>query len=279
MDRYIIALDMDGTLLDSSGKVSDRNVRVMKKLIDEGHYIVPASGRALPVLPNEVKSLEGIKYAVLENGAVIWDWENDTALKKHMMPEGMAQKILKRLAEEYPDAIYYNEIFSDGKAYAEQGDIEKFKYANIYANFEQYMLNDHIFVEDLKEQSELLNTAEKINIYFEDISISEKFRAEWSDIPGINVTTSVSGNAEFNKAGMNKGIGLKELAERLGIPKQNVIAIGDNDNDLEMFEHAGISVAMGNAADNVKKLADVVTEDNDSDGVAVFLERHFDIIK
>lgn len=277
MDKHIIALDMDGTLLDSSGTVSDRNVCAMRKLIDEGHYIVPASGRALPLLPNEVKSLEGLKYAVLENGAILWDWENDTALKKHMIPQGMAQKILKGLAEEYPDAVYYTEIFSDGKAYAEKSDIEKFEYANIYGNFAQYMLNDHVFVENLKEQSELLNTAEKINIYFEDISVSEQFRAKWNSISDINVTTSVSGNAEFNMAGINKGIGLKELAQKLGISKENVIAIGDNDNDLEMFEQAGTSVAMGNAADNIKELADVVTEDNDSDGVAVFLERYFSI--
>lgn len=277
MDKHIIALDMDGTLLDNSGKVSDRNMCVLRKLIDEGHYVVPASGRALPLLPNEVKNLKGIKYAVLENGAVIWDWENDIALKKHKIPEGMTQNILNRLLEEYPNAVYYTEIFSDGKAYVEQRDIEKLKDANIYGNFAEYMLNNHVFVENLKEQPEFLNTAEKINIYFEDITISEKFRAEWKNIHDINVTTSVNGNAEFNKAGINKGIGLKELAQRLGISKRNIIAMGDNDNDLEMLEQAGTAAAMGNAADDIKEVADIVAEDNDSDGVAVFLEQYFGI--
>ncbi len=78
---------------------------------------------------------------------------------------------------------------------------------------------------------------------------------------GIYTTTSVAGNAEFTAEGINKGRGLAILKERLAIPKEQIIAIGDNENDVEMFKEAGISVAMENAKDPVKQQADFVAAD------------------
>ena len=91
----------------------------------------------------------------------------------------------------------------------------------------------------------------------------------------VAVTTSISGNAEFNAAGVDKGVGLAMLRTKLGIDRMHVIAFGDNENDLEMLEGAGIGVAMGNSKQYVKDAANEVTGDNDHDGVAEFLERFF----
>ena len=89
MEKYLIALDMDGTLLDSQGKITKRTIEVLKELIQKGHYIVPASGRALTLLPKEILELEGIQFAVLENGAVVWDWKNRCAIKQELLPKGI----------------------------------------------------------------------------------------------------------------------------------------------------------------------------------------------
>lgn len=78
-EKYMIALDMDGTLLNSRGKITEHTLNVLKSLMDAGHDIVPASGRAFPILPKEIKGLAGIRYAVLENGAVLWDWKKAAA--------------------------------------------------------------------------------------------------------------------------------------------------------------------------------------------------------
>nr|WP_296964822.1 Cof-type HAD-IIB family hydrolase [uncultured Mediterraneibacter sp.] len=275
MEKYLIALDMDGTLLNSQGKITKRTVEVLKRLIQRGHYIVPASGRALTLLPKEILELEGIQFAVLENGSVVWDWKNQCAIKQYPLPKGIVKEILEDI-EQLITSDYYVEVIADGKAYADIAIQEGLNHTRIDGNFAEYMKENHIFLEQLSSQTELLNTAEKLNVYFEDNLISKKIREKWKAEPQLSVTTSVSGNAEFNAAGVNKGCGIEILKEYLHISKDRCIAIGDNENDLEMFEQVQIAVAMGNAKDYVKRAADEVTLSCDEDGVAAFLEEYLD---
>ena len=92
--------------------------------------------------------------------------------------------------------------------------------------------------------------------------------------PDINVVCGGYNNLEFTAAGVDKGMGLKKLAELLSIPMESTMAIGDTENDLAIIEAAGIGVAMGNATDAVKARADYVTTTNTKDGVAAAIE-HF----
>ena len=80
-EKYMIAVDMDGTLLNNKGKITERTLNTLKTLLDAGHYVVPASGRAFPILPEEIKSLSGIQYAILENGAVIEEGTHDSLME------------------------------------------------------------------------------------------------------------------------------------------------------------------------------------------------------
>lgn len=272
MEKYLIALDMDGTLLNSQGKITKRTVEVLNRLIQKGHYIVPASGRAFTILPKEILKLEGIQFAVLENGAVVWDWKKQSAIEQEPLPKGVVKSILEDI-EEQVSSGYYAEVIVNGKVYADVKVQKELKHSKIAGNFAEYMRQNHIFLEQLSSRTELLDAAEKLNIYFEDVKRSENVRAKWEAEPKLNVTTSVSGNAEFTAAGMNKGYGIKILQQYLGISKQQCIAIGDNENDLEMFEQVQMAVAMGNAKEHVKRAADEVTLSCDEDGVAVFLEQ------
>ena len=138
-----------------------------------------------------------------------------------------------------------------------------------------YFLSRHVYVRDFYHQKDILDQAEKINLYFDDMETSRALREKWKDLDDVAVTTSISGNAEFNAAGVDKGVGLAMLRTKLGIDRMHVIAFGDNETDLEMLEGAGIGVAMGNSKQYVKDAANEVTGDNDHDGVAEFLERFF----
>lgn len=212
-DRYWIAVDMDGTLLNSRGQISERTCAVLQKCLDQGHHVLPATGRALPLLPEKIKNLSGISYAVLGNGSVVWDWKKTCALYKKCLPEGSAEQILKDVREMYrvhqekagKESRYYAEVISDGKVYADSLDREYFLTAEIEGNFAEYMLSNHAYVKRLEDQSEILKKAEKINIFFEDVLLSKKIREKWQKVKGIYTTTSVAGNAEFTAEGINKG--------------------------------------------------------------------------
>ena len=194
------------------------------------------------------------------------------------MPKGMVSKILKDvensgakgwIAEAYANGIAYSD--ADARDYvasvADKALLEK--------TFVDYFISRHEYVKDFYHQEDILDQAEKINIYFDDMETSRALREKWKDLDDVAVTTSISGNAEFIAAGVDKGVGLAMLRSKLGIDRMHVIAFGDNENDLEMLEGAGIGVAMGNSKQYVKDAANEVTGDNDHDGVAEFLERCF----
>ena len=134
-ERYIVAVDMDGTLLNSQGQVTKRTADVLQRLLDEGHYVIPASGRSLGLLPSDVTALKGIPYGVLENGAVVWDWKNSCVLKRFPMPEGMAEHILADaeafVKEEGKEILYFVEFFAEGQVYADKADLERFSDVDI----------------------------------------------------------------------------------------------------------------------------------------------------
>ena len=97
MEKYIIAVDMDGTLLNSVNKISERTRNVLQRLIDDGHYVVPATGRTRELIPQEFSVLEGVKWGIVENGCVVWDYDKNEMIWRKTMPEGCGKQRRKRL--------------------------------------------------------------------------------------------------------------------------------------------------------------------------------------
>ena len=270
MEKYIIAVDMDGTLLNSENKISERNRNVLQRLIDDGHYVVPATGRTRELIPQEFSVLRGVKWGIVENGCVVWDYDKNEMIWRKTMPKGMVSKILKDvensdakgwIAEAYANGIAYSD--ADARDYvasvADKDLLEK--------TFVDYFLSRHVYVRDFYHQKDILDQAEKINIYFDDMETSRALREKWKDLDDVAVTTSISGNAEFNAAGVDKGVGLAMLRTKLGVDRMHVIAFGDNENDLEMLEAVGCGVLMGNAPSELQKHFSFVTKSNDQDGI------------
>ena len=217
--------------------------------------------------------LEGIQYAVVENGAIVWDWKNQCAIEKEPIPKGMVKATLEDI-EKQASTGYCAEIIVNGKVYADMETQKELDRPDLAENYVEYMKRNHIFIENLSASTDLLDVAEELNIYFDDVELSENVRAKWRTESQLNTTTSISGNVEFTAAGIDKGHGIKILQQRLGIPKEHCISIGDDENDLEMFEQVHMAVAMGNAKEIVKQAANEITLDCDKDGAAVFLEKY-----
>ena len=119
-------------------------------------------------------------------------------------------------------------------------------------------------------------SVQKMQMFFRELKenerASEQLRITLKD---ECITSSIRGNLEINSARANKGEGMKFLCEYLGVPIENSVAFGDGSNDMTMIMAAGTGVAMGNAIDEVKRAAKLVTARNDEDGVALALEKLF----
>ena len=268
----IIALDLDGTLLDSQKRLSDANRCALEEATAKGILIVPTKGRFFGMMPQVIRDLPFVRYAITINGAQVYDRATYTAIVRDEIPLDMALKLM-RLLDNY-DVIY--DCYRSNWGWMTESLQAK---AADYATDAHYLKMIREFrnpVADLKEH--LLRTAadgnvQKIMLFARNEPAGESvtntiIKAVNEQFPDIKVTASTWNNLEFNIATAHKGNALKRFAEHLGLTLDNCMALGDGMNDLTMIQAAGLGVAMANAHPRVLAAADQVTLSNDEDGVA-----------
>lgn len=265
----LIAVDLDGTLLDGRNRIAGRSIRILQKALDMGIYVVPATGRCIGLLPKELQALVGLRYAVTENGALTWDFQKEQEWRRISLPPDQAAAVLKLTG----GMNAYAEVFCHGQAYADIRCLDGIERSALGGNFIRYFTEDHNFLRDLDREWKLLSEAEKVNLYFADSSDAERVRRCLETDRSISVSTSIGGNVEVAAAGADKGRALGELADMLLVDRKDILAFGDNENDLGMFKIAGTAVAMGNAGETIRAAADFVAGTNDELGAAIFLEK------
>ena len=268
----IVALDLDGTLLDSQKRLSEANRRALAEAAEKGVLIVPTTGRFFGMMPPAVRDLPFVRYAITINGAQVYDRAEDAAIVRDEIPLGMAIDLM-RLLDGY-DVIY--DCYRSNWGWMTAALQAK---AEGYATDAHYLKMVREFrkpVDDLK--AHLVATAaegdvQKVMMFSRNApggeKVAEAIMAEVSaKFPAIKTTASTWNNLEFNIATAHKGNALKRFAEHLGFTLDDCMAVGDGLNDLSMVEAAGIGVAMSNAHPEVLAAADHVTGSNDEDGVA-----------
>lgn len=266
----MVALDIDGTTLNSEVKLSERNKRALELAAAQGVNIVFSTGRSYNSLPDAIKSLEGISYAITSNGAHINDISTGEALYDSFIDPNNVERIIA-LKEKYNCGI---EVFIDGQAYIDEAtylDIEKngCEFRNA-----EYVLWSRKPVEDIASMmKENRNKIENVNFCFDGVEHLEKAKPEISLMPNATITTSFKNNLEVGGPNTSKKSALIELMKRLGVERNQLMCCGDAPNDIQMIELAGIGVAMGNAWGGTKDHADYITGTNDEDGVAQVIEK------
>ena len=286
----LIALDLDGTLLDRQGAVTPRTRQAIADAVAQGVVVLPATGRPLSNLPPVVVQLPGIRYAITSNGAAVWDLGADpmsavysrywnaaehrttepTALIARPMPVELAREAFA-LYMEYPGAL---SVFCDGRTYRDRVGMARFgvRYARRTGSTEARQPNDGRFlvVRDLGEwMSRHAHEVEKQCLFFAEQDQVPQALARFRAMPGVEVVQGSPENIEVTAAGVDKGEALLTLADRLGIPRAQTLAVGDSENDRAMLEKAGVAAVMANGMPQIKALADLVTTaDCDHDGVA-----------
>ena len=271
-DIKIISLDLDGTLLDSQKRLSNGNRAALEEAAAKGVHIVPTTGRFFGMMPQAVRDLPFVRYAITINGAQVYDRETDTAIVREEIPLDMALDIIS-LLEGY-DVIY--DCYRSNWGWMTESLQAK---AEDYATDAHYLKMVREFrkpVPDLKEY--LKSTAaegdvQKVMLFARNTPGSESVTKAITEavserFPSIKTTSSTWNNLELNIATAHKGNSLKRFAAHLGYTLDNCMALGDGTNDLSMIEAAGLGVAMSNAHPLVLAAANHVTASNDEDGVA-----------
>lgn len=272
MNIKLIALDMDGTTLQNDHlSISPRTRRAIQTAIEQGILVVPATGRLDSLLPESVMGIEGIRYAITSNGAVTYDMRTKDRIHSSFIQPELALELLDFLPE---DQILV-EIFKDGKLFVDRDYLEalaEYPVPFLHLEFLKSIHSPVVSLQDYVRSDG--DRIEKINLPYVPPEFQNALWNKLSELDSISLTSSVADNMEINDAKANKGEALQKLCEHLHIPAENVMAMGDNGNDIEMLKFAGISVAPANATDAAKAAAKALTRASDEDGVALAIEKY-----
>lgn len=272
MKIKLIALDMDGTLLlDDFRSVSKRNKEALEAVIKKGVHVVPATGRIRGHIPESVTEIEGMHYLISSNGAIIYNLKTDTLISANYIGSGTVEKVITVLRKR---GLFYG-IYHQGNNYIEKGAFERLENTQRFDPGHLDFVSSVSLTVDSLYDFALENKAfvEKIDIPFLSDNDRRVLWQKFSNYKGISLTGPIPNTIEISHVMSNKREGLRELCHQLKINPQEVMAIGDSDNDLEMFEFAGFTVAMENATDELKALAKAETLHYLDDGVAHAIEK------
>jgi HAD superfamily hydrolase (TIGR01484 family) len=236
MGKYkLIALDMDGTLLNEEKLISMPNRKAILSAMEAGVTVIFSTGRGVQSAMPYVEEL-GLKTPIVAvNGSEVWKAPGEL-LKRHLLSAELVRK-LHEVAVKY-DTWWW--------AYAVSG-----------------MFNTERWTDDIDGIEWL-----KFGYYTEDAAVLSEIRSTVEAWDVFEITNSHPSNIELNPKGVSKASGIEEVCQILGIHMSEVIAMGDSENDIAMIRAAGLGVAMGNAQEGVKLIADITTVTNEEHAVA-----------
>lgn len=265
----LIALDMDGTLLNNASVVSKGNQEALRYAFAHGAEVVISTGRPISAISVETFRSMNIRYAITTNGAAVFDLFENRCIEEYGLPKDVAMEILERAR----GLKLHLTAHIDNVGYC---PIETRDYVPdllIPESMKQIYMETRKFIPDFWEFVKN-NPApvQKITLNFlrENGVLLHREEME-SYLMGRDDVSCVCGgslNLETTNLGVDKGNALVKLGEKLGIDVAQIMAMGDSGNDMSMLKAAGIAVSMGNGAEEVKAVADYVSVSNEEDGVA-----------
>lgn len=270
MSYKLIATDMDGTLLNSQNKITDRNKEAILEALEAGVKVILCTGRIFTSALYYAKSLELDTPIIACNGAYIGEQDKSKIIYEEPISLQTFRKIVE-IAEE--EKMYYH-FYDDSTFYARELNDTIMNYMNWNKERDEMDRIDIRIAENPLDAIEKENSkVYKIVFVDENRRKLKNFRKKISTIEGIEVVSSWWSNIEIMNEGVSKGKALNKLCEMLNISMDEVIAIGDNENDIPMLKTAGLGVAMKNGEEEAKEAADYIADTNDESGVGKIIEK------
>ena len=266
----LIGLDLDGTLLTRDKRITQKTRNALDEASRNGVYIVPVTGRPLSGIPSQVTSFSFIRYVITSNGAVVTDRQTGRTIRKRCMTVETAEKVLRTTEGEG----IIREFFTEGTGFHDRQTRallwKKFSGTPILRYLEQSRFKVDDFYKSLREKK---NGIENLSIMCRSQEERDRIVERIRKIEGVRIIFPIATDIEITSDKADKGEALIDLAKELGIVREEVMAMGDGDNDRGLMKAAGLSVAMGNAVQKIKDEADYVAPDNEHDGVAEAIRR------
>lgn len=271
MEQYkLIAFDMDGTLLNSQKKITDKTCDAIQKAIDAGSIVILNTGRCVAELEEYMDVLKNIQYINSTSGALVYDRKSDKDIYSSALDVDTVKAIL--------DIVSSKDVMIDfltRESIVQRDKIEKMEqyHMEVYRDmFERVTVK----WEDICGQYlEKPFPVAKLNIYHISEEARNYTRQRIEELQlGVEMVNAETTSLEISAKGIDKGIGLEKLCQYLNISLSQTIVVGDADNDIGAMKKAGLAVAMGNANERIKELADVMVADNDHDGCREVIEKY-----
>lgn len=267
----LLALDLDGTLLNEKKEITPRTWAALERARSQGVLVVPVTGRPAQGLPQVVRTMPGLRYVVSSNGATIRDIvTGETLLEKHLSAD-TCLLVLDKCAH----VPMIRQAFRNGVGYLSQADYNTLRDRYAGTSMLQYHLDTRQVLPGTVAEFLAADRQPVEELFFLTDSPQEKadLRALLTGLPGIGFADPFPNDLEVIAGDIDKGEALRYLLQRLDISPAQVLAMGDGGSDLPLLQAAGIGVAMANATEAVKAGADYVTASCDEDGVALAIEK------
>ncbi len=237
----LLALDMDGTLLNDEQQITPETEKWIKKAVEAGVHVCLSTGRAFRSALPYAEQLGLQTPMVTVNGSEVWRAPHELYRRSLMDPVLVTQ--MYEIAQHYDIWFWAYSLDEVHKRDNWDGNVEGREWL-------------------------------KFGYQTEDDDIRHKLLLQLQDMGGLEITNSSPYNLEINPQGVNKAAGIREVCRLLGINMSQVVAVGDSLNDLSVIQQAGLGVAMGNAQKTVKQEADVVVASNNEDGIAEVIQKY-----
>lgn len=266
MSSYdLIAMDMDGTVLNSRKEITKEVAQSIHRVLKCGKEAVFCTGRAHAEMGSFLDAFPDMHYLIAESGAYVYDLQAHTLLFHAVIPH----EDLVKIFEVVGDRDIMPAVFSDGRYVANEDQIDRLAHyqmapyakstgeiADTVKNLQDEVLVNHIPVE-------------KLNLYHTSPGDRERTMKMLKERGvGVALVYSEVSSLECSPPGIDKGTALEKLSHSVGLAPERIIMVGDADNDLAALRFAGMAVAMGNANSNVQRACGMIVADNDHDGCA-----------